>query len=216
MWYWPNLQLTEYEKEFCSMYKIPAGKPGVLRRIYRLQLASIAQPEQNIPLVSTIAKIQIARRSRIFGITFSGNLDSWRLSVKNTNGTQYTNPTPRTNLFPVVSSLIAGSLFSAAALGSGLGTPALPIPLPLPVGANPQPQSFGPAAEFSGQTIQTRQNFPWLIEPNWVCQANETIIFEGADISPTYVIQGETPIIFRLPQILNIAYYAWEFPGMGK
>jgi hypothetical protein len=210
MWYWPSLKLTDYEKQYVQMYKTPNGKPGVLRRVYRLQLATQIDQANNIPAVQTIAKIQIGRRSRIFGITFTGSLDGWRLSIKNSNGTLYTNPTPRTNLFPIVSSIIAGSQNNALAMGSAI-TPYILTPGPVP-----QTQSFGAAGEFNNLTVQTRQNFPWLIEPNWVCQPNETIIFEGFDASPTYGIIGEGTTTFKLNQILNIAFYAWEFPGMGK
>ena len=212
MWFWPNIQLTEYEKKFVSMYKA-SGKPGVLRRVYRVQLASQAQPDNNIPAVALTGKIQIARRSRIFGMTFTGNLDGWRLSVRNTNGTLYTNPTPRTNLFPVVSSLVAGSYANAAALG-GLTQPLSYTPLGATQSVGPTlgPYNFGFQVANS---FPVRSNFPWLIEPNWVCQPNETIIFEGTDISPTWVIPGDLPVTFRVPQVLNIAFYAWEFPKMS-
>ena len=92
--YWPRLQLTDYEKQYVGIYAEPdaragGGKPGVLRRCYRLQLASAAQRDKNIPAIKTIDQIQISRRARIFAMTFSGNTDAWRLSVRNTNGTLY-------------------------------------------------------------------------------------------------------------------------------
>jgi hypothetical protein len=231
MWYWPSLQLSNYERKFVSLYKSQAPgkkqKPGVLRRIYRLQLSTTAQPDQNIPAAVTMEKIQIARRSRVFGITFSGNLDAWRLTVKNSNGTVYTNPTPRTNKPPVVSSLIAGSIYNAAAMGmdaaAAVGTAWQPqLPGSAGFSSGPLTQSYGaPLGVISplvgNLTWQSRQNFPWLIEPNWVCQPNETLIFEGTDISPTYLYDdGESTSQVRLPQILNIAFYVWEFPGMGR
>lgn len=219
MWFWPNCVLTEYERKFVSLYK-DGKKPGVLRRVYRLQLATPAQPDQNIPAVVTTDKIQIARRSRVFAITFSGNLDSWRLSIKNTNGTQYTNPTPRTNKPPIVSSLIAGSMYSAAAMGYDVSSGIQPFfggttgyQLIQSYGA-----AYGPidGQESVSLVTQNRQNFPWLIEPNWVLQPNESLIFEGQDASPTYTVPGDIETTARLNQILNIAFYAWEFPGMGR
>ncbi len=205
MWFWPNLQLTEYEKQFVGMYK-SKDKPGVLRRIYEVQLASQAIPDANIPAVALTAKIQIARRSRIFAMTFSGNTDGWRLSVRNTNGTLYTMPTPRTNKFPVVSSLIAGSYANAASMGG--------VPQPLSLFGLTLAQSVGPAINNQALLpfMQSTSNFPWQIEPNWVCQPNETIVFEGQDISPTYAFGegGEA----KAAQILNISFYAWEFPKM--
>jgi hypothetical protein len=63
-------------------------------------------------------------------------------------------------------------------------------------------------------------NFPWLIEPNWVLQPNETLIFEGIDASPLYTyatgVDPDELLKVRLRQILNICFFTWEFPGMGK
>jgi len=224
MWFWPNCVLTDYERKFVSLYK-DGKKPGVLRRAYRLQLATPAQPDQNIPAIVTTSKIQIARRSRVFAITFSGNLDSWRLTVKNTNGTVYTMPTPRTNKPPIVSSLIAGSMQNAAAFG--FDAYANPPPLLNAAGGAfiRVVQSYGPAygpIDFESTVslvTQNRQNFPWQIEPNWVLQPNESLIFEGTDVSPTYIDYSNSeagPQPVRFPQILNIAFYTWEFPGMGR
>lgn len=209
MWYWPKLQLTDYEKQHVGIYKTDT-KPGVLRRSYQLQLASIAQPDNNIPTIKTIDKYQIARRSRIFAITFSGNIDMWRLSVSNTNGTQYTNPSQRSQAFPVVSSLIAGSYYNALSVGgAGLfSTPSLQY-----LG---QSDSVGPNQDFSYQFSSKVQMFPWIIEPNWVCQPNETIIFQGVDIAPTWFIAGESDEEIKLRTVLNITVYSWEFPGMSK
>jgi hypothetical protein len=210
MWFWPSLQLTDYERQYVGMYK-SKDKPGVLRRIYQVQLATQALPDSNVPAIALSGKVQIARRSRIFGMTFTGNLDSWRLSVRNTNGTLYTNRTPRTNKAPVVTSLIAGSYANAASMG-GLVQPGGFAPS----SSGALTASIGPALNLLqiplGTTFQSVANFPWLIEPNWVCQPNETIIFEGEDISPTY--QGGESGSFQLPQILNISFYAWEFPKM--
>lgn len=229
MWYWPSLTLTDHERKFVSTYK-DGKKPGVLRRMYPLQLASQAQPDQNIPAISTVAKIQIARRSRVFAITFGGNLDSWRLTVKNSNGTVYTNPTPRTNKPPIVSSLIAGNVHSAASQGLDPAS-AIGGVLGVPTGSADQNEyntksyqsALGPNGVTTSQyaIAQSRQNFPWLIEPNWVLQPNETLIFEGLDASPTYVYRTGSPpsttdVQIRLKQILNICFYTWEFPGMGR
>lgn len=223
--FWPKLQLTEYEKKFVDYYaesEARSGntKPGVMRRTYRLQLASVANVTRNIPTVKTIDQIQISRRARVFGITFSGNTDAWRLSVRNTNGTLYTNPTPRTQLYPVVSSLIAGSYYNAMALGGKNYTPQLfgnVASQTSAIGPNFAP---GNAAGAQIPSLQGTQNLPWLIEPNWVCQPNETLIFQGEDISPSWAtamdaVTGLATATLRFPQVLNITIFAWEFPGMN-
>ncbi len=217
MWYWPKLQLTDHEKQFVGIYKEVDDKgktvrPGVLRRSYRLQLANQAQPTKNIPAVRLTDQIQISRRSRVFAITFSGNTDAFRLSVRNTNGTQYTNPAPRSQGYPVVSSLVAGSYYNALATGGK------PIPLAYNHASN-LTSSIGPNPGFSNQFMSGQQSFPWIIEPNWVCAPNETLIFSVTDISPNWAFQlppaAPTPPGVVLPAVLNIVIYAWEFPGMG-
>lgn len=213
MWYWPSLTLTDYEREYVRMYKSDEW-PGVLRRAYNLQLASEAQPANNIPAPKLIDKYQIGRRSRIFAITFSGNPDCWRLSVSNTNGTQYTIPAPRSQQFPIVTSLVAGSYYNALALSS----------IPNPINAGPLPgnpvnftDSIGYSPELNATAFSHFQSFPWMIEPNWVCQPNESIFFTGTPIPPNFVLDGgDGPEEFTMPILLNITVYAWEFPGMGK
>jgi hypothetical protein len=75
--------------------------------------------------------------------------------------------------------------------------------------------SIGPNGDFSSQFLSNAQSFPWLIEPNWVCQPNETIIFEGTSIAPVWLIDGDTPFEDTLRIVLNISVYCWEFPGMS-
>lgn len=216
---WPRLQLTDYEKQYVGIYAEPdaragGGKPGVLRRCYPLQLANKDQRTKNIPGVKTINQIQISRRARVFAITFSGNTDAWRLSVRNTNGTMYTNPTPRGQKFPVVSSLIVGSYYNALALGGR--TPPLRLN-----NAYSVTEAIGPnvGMEAKDNVLQGMQSMPWIIEPNWICQPNETIIFEGTDVSPQYEDpSGQTTIPMTgaiYPTVLNISLYVWEFPGMS-
>ena len=213
--YWPALRLTDYEKQFVDVYtqldsQGRVVKPGVLRRCYTLTLASQEQRAKNIPGIATIAQVQISRRARILGMTFTGNTDAWRLSVRNSNGTTYTNPTARGQKFPVVSSLIAGSYYNAAALGGKIE------PLAYNHASNIT-DAIGPNPGFTSQFIAGQQSFPWLIEPNWVCQPNETIIFQGEDISPTWGFtqdaNGPTSST-KLPVVLRITVFAWEFPGM--
>jgi hypothetical protein len=198
--------------------------------MYPLQLANIAQPDQNIPSASTVAKIQIARRSRVFAITFGGNLDAWRLTLKNSNGTVYTNPTPRTNKPPIVSSLIAGNVHSVSAFGvdpastptGTIGVPYSPMSYDATYITKSYGAALGPVDSGSAPSAvgQSRMNFPWLIEPNWVLQPNETLIFEGIDASPLYTyatgVDPDELLKVRLRQILNICFFTWEFPGMGK
>lgn len=214
---WPKLQLTDFEKQFVSVYAVHDSggnvlKPGVLRRSYRLQLASQAQREKNIPAQKLIDQIQISRRARIFAITFSGNTDCFRLKVANSNGTQYTNPANRSQQYPVVSSLVAGSYYNALALGGKVQPLAQ-------AHASTATDAIGPNPGFVASHLAGLQAMPWIIEPNWITQPNETLIFQGWDITPawstTVDANGVTASVTP-PSVLNIELFAWEFPGMGR
>src|SRR5882672_1225969 len=116
MFAWPSLELTEYERKFVRIYRTK-DKPGVLNRRYKITLNSIALPDQNLPQVTLSGNIQIARRSRIYALTFVGNMDRWRLNISNASGTQYTNKSPRGQLDPIVSSMVPGMYANALSLG---------------------------------------------------------------------------------------------------
>lgn len=82
--FWPRLQLTEEEQKYCSKYADPAtGKRGVLRRIYNGTLTLNAVTRQ--PVFS----LGISRRTRVFGMTASGDLTQFRIQLSDTSGEQY-------------------------------------------------------------------------------------------------------------------------------
>lgn len=201
MWAWPDLQLTEYERKFVRIYK-NGDKPGVLRRTYIRTLNDTANINQNLPIIRLSDQLQISRRSRIFGLTFTGNLDSWRLSIANASGTQYTTKTPRTQRDPVVSSMVPSIQNNANSLG-GL-TP--------PIGVAVSP-GIGPNVEVTPLWRSQFQLAPLIIDPNWLLMPNETLIFTGTPIPISYQV-GEEEV--TQPLILNIAIHVWEFPGMGR
>lgn len=204
MFTWPNLELTDYERKFVRIYKTK-DKPGVLKRVYKARLNDTADPDRNLPRIQLSDQIQISRRSRIFGLCFSGDVGSWRLQVTNASGTTYTVKTPRTQQDPVVSSLFPGTNFNALSLG-GL------VP-PITLGTDQSP-SIGPnyLGQVNSALLGGLQSFPLIVEPNWVLLPNETLIFNGTPL-PVEVELGkdqEFP-----PLILEIAIHVWEFPGMG-
>ena len=204
MFTWPNLELTDYERKFVRLYKTK-DKPGVLKRVYRRQLTNTALPNKNLPVVKLSEQIQISRRSRVFAICFSGDIGSWRLQITNASGTNYTVKTPRTAQDPIVSSLISGSFFNAAALGG------LAVPINLFVDISP---SFGPnlIGGASQVALSGMQAYPWLIDPNWVLLPNETLIFNGTPIPVPY---NGAKQLTDPPLVLGIAIHVWEFPVMG-
>lgn len=203
MFAWPTLELTDYEREYVRIYK--TGKyPGVLNRRYKITLNSQAAPEKNLPTITLSGQIQIARRSRVYGLTFSGNTDRWRLGISNASGTQFTNKSPRGQLDPVVTSMVPGNIHNALSLG-GL------VPPLTPAATSP---GIGPAMQTAGIkfALQGSQPYPLLLDPNWVLLPNETLIFAGTPIPISY-LDGEDVINPNL--VLTIGVHVWEFPGMG-
>lgn len=200
MEFWPALELTDFERQFVRVYKT-ADKPGVLRRTYKVTINSPEQPTKNLPTAKLSGQIQIARRSRVFGLTFSGNIERFRLQITNASGTLYTLKTPRTQRDPLVTTLIASSAYNADSLG-GL-TP--------PLDGTGLSQGVGPYFDNDG-LFAMEQPFPLLIDPNWLLMPNETLIFNGTPVPVSLEVDDETVNPFL---VLNIAIHVWEFPGMG-
>ena len=153
MFAWPEIDLTDYERKFVRTYKTDKY-PGVLKRVYQADLyTAIGQePLYTTPRYST--QIQIARRSRVFCLLFTGDIHAWELEITNASGTLYTMRDVINNAPPVVSSMIPGTYYNRRA------------------------QIGEPPAVDNTQLQQT--SYPLLIEPNWVLLPNETLIFNGA------------------------------------
>lgn len=200
MFTWPTLELTEYEKRFVRVYK--DGKyPGVLRRAYEVFFNSKADSTNpGLENIRLTGQVQIARRTRVFGLTFAGNLGSYRLNIKTASGELMT-PVPQgADGPPIVSSLIAGSAWNAmSAYGdqvivSGLQTPGGRV-----------------VSSFDGSFAAG----PLILDPNWELAPNETLMFEGTPIAN----QVTTEFVMAQPaqKLLAITVHVWEFPGMdGK
>lgn len=206
MFYWPHLELTDYEKRFVSEYKeiVPVldaagkpvidpttgkpktwAKPGVLGRRYKTQLNNVANP--NVPSLTQVkldGSIQIARRSRVFGLTFAGDVHAWRLNIYTASGEQFT-PRLAGGTFPMVSAMVPGTSWNATATDMS-GPSVLTFP------AVPDNIEAGQIANIS---------LPMLIEPNWELVPNETLFFQGVPMVETAII-------------LEIVAHVWEFPGM--
>lgn len=201
MFTWPNLELSDYERKFVRIYK-DGNKPGVLRRTYKVVLNSPAQPSKNLPVEQLGGQIQIARRARVFALTFSGNTDSWRLNITNASGTTYTVKDPRKHQDPIVSCMVPGNTSNAVSLGN--------LTPPLTGAAS---DGVGPSLEDSSLFSNQSQPFPLLIDPNWVLMPNETLIFNGTPIPVTVFTSGDQTI--TPPLTLTIGIHVWEFPVMG-
>jgi len=168
MFTWPKPEITDYEQKYVRMYREPmldangnavkdsGGQPkfwpGVLRRMYKVSLNNVAipnvQPYQDGPHFEQ--QYLATRRTRVFGLTFWGDVASWFLSIKSLSGETYTvNPC-------LVSSMVPGSGLDANAA----------------VGENPQVSS----TQVQEQ-LQTAYNLQ--LDPNWILDPNDGLIFTG-------------------------------------
>lgn len=192
MFAWPNLELTDYEKKFVRVYG--DGKyPGVLRRVYELFFNTVADPlTPGLDQIVTSGKIQIARRSRVFGLQFGGNLGSWRLNISTASGEQFTPRQTGADGPPVVSSMISGSYWNqlSSLKDQFVANAALP--------------PNGPT-NLMGST----QMGALLIDPNWVLKPNEILQFEGTPLPNV----GTVPV-GNNQKLLSIVVHVWEFPNM--
>jgi hypothetical protein len=120
---WPELDLTDYERKFVSYYKhydnkTQTMKPGVLKRVYKVVLNDVAVGTSNdFNAVHTIGSVQIARRTRVFGLRFIGDVDSYLVNIRTATGESYTNGPC------LVSALCPGTLYNIQA---NIGTPPTP------------------------------------------------------------------------------------------
>jgi len=191
MFEWPKLELTDHERQYVRPYKT-AKYPGVLRRTYERTISNNPDIPQSTGLMPS-ANIQISRRARVFGLTFSGGVSNTRLQITNASGTLYTVNDTRTQLPPYVSALVGGSPYMRGSY----------------IGGKFDPIDQGTNLELLESMILLSGEYgALLIEPNWVLMPNETLIFNGdwSDIS----------VEDNITVVLNIAIHVWEFPVMGN
>lgn len=82
---WPRFQLTRGESEFNCKYEDPRKRQQrVLRRFYYNELNISTQIRQDM------GTFQISRRSRVVGMTFSGDTDAFKIEIIDVTGEQYT------------------------------------------------------------------------------------------------------------------------------
>lgn len=195
MFEWPKLELTDYERQWCAPYKT-ADKAGVLRRTYERVISN--NPLYDLmPGLQPSAQVQISRRARVFGLSFSGAVSNTRLQITNASGTLYNVADARTHQHAYVSALLGGSPYMFGSNISGKVSSSFQGPWNDPV--DPHTQYL--AGEWK----------PLLLEPNWVLTPNETLIFNGdwTDLGANAIENGMTAVLF-------IAIHVWEFPGMGN
>jgi hypothetical protein len=152
-------------------------------------------PVANVPGLE-IAKlegaIQIARRSRIFALTFSGDVQCWRLGMATASGETFT-PRFAGGTDPMVSALVPGTMWHALATEMQ-GPQALILPAAGGEGTAAAPQ-------YAVNIL------PLIIDPNWELSPNEQLIFRGSPVRAAFM--DPTQVL-----MLEIGVHAWEFPNM--
>lgn len=147
---WQRFQLTNPEAEYSQKYEDPRNnKTAVLRRIYYSELnLSTSQATDTTTL-------QISRRARTIGITFSGDVDRFLLEIQDISGEQYTvGPTH----VPLLCSGYCNDPRSDNAPAANLTGLVRFVPTP----------SMG----------------PYIIEPNIVTRPNQTLQFTATPVEP--------------------------------
>ena len=149
MSYWPRFKLTPYEAKFVTKYSSPDdNRRGVLRRFYPgfLELNETTR----LPTFS----FNIARKSRVFGFSASGDVSKFLLTITDATGEQYT-----------VGQVNADLLLT----GNGL-----PVP-----GTSVDFSSVGFSKIMPGFS-----NNIHIFEPNISLSPNQTLTFEGFETEP--------------------------------
>jgi hypothetical protein len=110
MSYWPRCVLTPWERKFMPKYAEPNdNRRGPLRRMYPGVLRLDA--EERLP----VDNLNIARRTRVFALSFAGDIEHFRVRVFDSTGEQYTADTV------YVPHLIPGYANSQPGVINGLG-----------------------------------------------------------------------------------------------
>ncbi len=197
MFTWPQLELTDYERQYVRPYK-DGVYPGVLRRTYEVFLNTVADPlTPGLEEIKLKGVVQMSRRARVFALGFAGRLGSWRLQIETGSGEQMTPKSAQADGFPIVSSMIAGGSWNAL---SAIGEQ--------PLVAGLATRTGGLVSGFYGNETQG----PMLIDPNWELSANEQLIFWGTSINNE--LTTEFPMVGVAQKVLAISVHVWEFPGM--
>lgn len=149
MSYWPRFKLTPYEAKFVTKYSSPDdNRRGVLRRFYPGFL--VLDATTRLPTFA----FNIARKCRVFGLSISGDVSKFLLTISDATGEQYTVGQVNASL------LLTGNNLVVPGINVSLGGLGLP--------------KFMPG--FS--------NDIHVFEPNISLAPNQTLTFEGFETEP--------------------------------
>ena len=171
MSYWPRFKLTPYEAKYVVKYSDPDdNRRGVLRRFYPGYL--VLDALTRLPTFS----FNIARKSRVFGLSMSGDVAKFLITINDATGEQYT-----------VGQLNADLLMT----GNNLTIPGANISL---------------AALSVGKLMPGFNNDIHIFEPNISLAPNQTLTFSGFETEPYGfgVPEGADPANYRIDFTLHV------------
>lgn len=176
---WMDCKLTKEEQKWCS-YRGENGLPPVKTRRYPYQftISSIGQ-SVSVPHFTS-------RRSRVFAITWTGDVSAFKVSIATSTGEKLT-------VNPCHIPLLCGhSIFSTYRRGLVSGYPATVL------GATP------PASSMKAGWVMT-------LNPNFVLPGNVALQFDYTleDVSPT----GDLVLTNQGSYTVSHMVHQWEFPG---
>lgn len=165
---WPRFRLTPEEAQYSQKYDDPTrGLQPVLRRFYPGELNVTPEIRQDSET------IQIARRSRIFAFTASGDINLMELQIIDSSGEQYTSD------FIPISQLLCGSNWDPRSVGF------FTTNFATAVGQFP-----GNVKNFAGYFS------PHVFEPSIVLAPNQTLSFNARMIN--FDLAGPIHVDFNL------------------
>lgn len=182
MSYWPRFKLTNYEAKYVTKYSSPDdNRRGVLRRFYPGYL------ELNATTRLPTFAFNIARKSRVFGMSMSGDISKFRITISDATGEQYTVGQVNADLMmPGGLALVPGANFDLGSLAQGTLAAFMP-------GFN---------------------NDIHIFEPNISLAPNQTLTVQGFETEPygysPIPIEDEEPANYRIDFVMHV----YEFPGM--
>lgn len=183
--YWPRMKVTPYEEKrgVVKYFDQEKGKRGVLRKMYPGHLSLTSTQRQ------PIFNFQIARRCRVFGLTVSGDIAQFRLTLQDSSGEQY-----------------LAMPMSAAALFSGYAELPPPAYGTATEGATGgYPPTVDDAANNLGWAAPQGMPLsaaPLIFEPNIVLDSNQALTVTG------YPMTDYASVNYRM----DMTFHVWEFP----
>jgi len=178
---WPVLRLTPEELRWNDYYDMPDGRRGVLARALSKTITlDAAHPSASTFTVSS-------RRSRVYAITWSGDVTAARVNVQSGSGEQY---------------LGVGSFCHIPLLCGGCPHSTLDQGAPFP--------ALYPSKAASATAVShAARPFLLELEPNIVLPGAKQLQFSYTLENATDPsIGGQTPTAYTIEMVVHV----WEFP----